>query len=397
MFNLNKFEKIRINTNTFNKLLKQQDIKVQELAHVLNINVGVLYDEKAGRITPTFSHLNKYCEFFNTVPETLLGLKMEYKYMILKIYSSPQDFFKNALDIRCSNFTDFADTVGVNYNHIINWYNKRSNLTIQEVAIMADYLSVGMANFLPYNYNTVPSQNEKIFINRYNFRILLDCNNTDIDYILAHTTINKTKLIRTYWTGDSYTVDEAEQLADIFDCTIFDLQERKEVSYKKSIIRSLTDSPENYKRLAFIVADRGWNIKQVSEITNLSPALFSKWKHNKKEPSIPSLQHIAKQLDMEENYLLSEQQLEELEKLKIPCNPETDKVKVKFTDEWHINLKRLMNSKRITPKELAVDINVSLDLIYKWLGNKRHPSKKNLAKLIDYFDITTESFYGASY
>jgi transcriptional regulator with XRE-family HTH domain len=53
-------------------------------------------------------------------------------------------------------------------------------------------------------------------------------------------------------------------------------------------------------------------------------------------------------------------------------------------------LQRLREQKNMSREELAQEMNVSRQLVYKWENNKRYPDIENLIKLSELYEITLD-------
>ncbi len=54
-------------------------------------------------------------------------------------------------------------------------------------------------------------------------------------------------------------------------------------------------------------------------------------------------------------------------------------------------LRTLLQERGITQKQFFTDLNISSNLIYKWLNDQTVPSVEYLIKIAEYFDLTVDS------
>lgn len=66
-------------------------------------------------------------------------------------------------------------------------------------------------------------------------------------------------------------------------------------------------------------------------------------------------------------------------------------------DNFKQNLKQLRQSKSLTQKDLAKQINVSEDCIYFWEKGRSEPSILDLINLANFFDVSIDYLVGRNF
>lgn len=121
---------------------------------------------------------------------------------------------------------------------------------------------------------------------------------------------------------------------------------------------------------------RGFNQRQLAEELGVTQATLSGWETGKYEPDITSLKKISVILSVSLDSLILDENID-------------SKIYPALT-----NLKAIRESKGLTQKEVADDLEIGTSTLSQYETGKREPDNSTLVKIADYFNCSVDYLLG---